>query len=191
MTTNRVTSTLNGLEQCRADVRAFLRNRGIRVPGKPGGPLPSVTRLTDLLYDRADEQGWSDKTLRRNEATLRTLLGKIEGVRSEAAAFMSADHSLETMNRWLTSLGEEAQPTKTQARAVLATIHVCIYDLMANKFDRRFASVKMLSIFCYSNDAVFPLGEAKAHPDRIKVFLRDISRYRPRDFRRHRYAAGA
>jgi hypothetical protein len=170
-------AALNVLEQRRADVRSFLRARGIVVPGEAGGPLPGLKALTELVHDRADEKGWSAKTRRRNVAALKALLGQIAGVRREAAAFMSADHSLEKMNHWLTSLGEAPQPSKTQARHVLRTVHICIYDLMAGLFDRRFDTVAKLGRYCNSTDQVYPKADAKAHPDRIKVFLRRIGPY--------------
>ena len=71
--------------------------------------------------------------------------------------------------RWPVKLPEEA--STTAARAALKRVHINIFDLVSERFEPVFASVKELRTYTTKNSKIFPKAAAKKD-GALKLFLR-------------------
>jgi len=83
-----------------------------------------------------------------------------------------AFNNLEQLNTWLNKFGVDAQPSITKAVNLLQTIHVNIFDLLQDHFDKRFSTVQDLAAYSASNKKLFPRERAKA--EGLRAFLRKL-----------------
>jgi len=118
----------------------------------------------DSLKRHAKEQGWSQKLLKRWTAALRNAM---------MAHAESAFNSLQRLNEWLIGFSYPAESSVKKARAILRTIHINIFDLLENRFDKRHDSLRALQHYTRKHGRYYPLSKAKN--DGLREFLRPMS----------------
>ena len=123
---------------------------------------PEETAKEALLRHAADYR-WKPKTVNRHSQALDLHLQE-----SANACF----DDLEKLNTWLLQFRIEPQPSKTKAVAALREVHINIYDLLAERFSKRFATVRELRSYSQENDKIFPRTQAKA--EGLRCFLRSF-----------------
>ena len=103
-------------------------------------------------------------------------------LREFAARAEEALDDLATLNRWLVKLSLPEESSKTAARAAVKSVHINIFDLVEERFEPVFPSVKELLAYTRKNDKFFPKQQAK-EGGVLKLFLRVF-------FGRGRHSAG-
>ena len=101
------------------------------------------------------------------------LSGRRHRAFSVAAASETALEDLESMNVWLARLSLHPAPSKTQARLSLRAVHINLFDLVAERFQPVFATVRELRAYTLREKLVFPKSAAK-EGGALRVFLRKM-----------------
>jgi hypothetical protein len=73
-----------------------------------------------------------------------------------AARAEEALTNLDTLNRWLVKLALPEETSTTAARAALKRVHINIFDLVSERFEPVFPSVKELRTYTTKNGKIFP-----------------------------------
>ena len=137
----------------------YLQTLGIK-------PLPRESAREALLRHAAD-YSWREKTIERH---MRVLVAHLQ---EEAIAQANAGFDdLDQLNRWLSCFGMKEQPSKSKAVSALRGVHINIYDLVAERYEKRFASVQELRRYSRKAKLIFPLSQAKA--EGLRCFLRPL-----------------
>ena len=79
-------------------------------------------------------------------------------------------NSLLWLNEMILQFGEEAQPSITQAKKVLKTIHINIFDLEEKRFEKRTTKALLKKELRKHPERRFPLKFAKEH-ESLRHFL--------------------
>ena len=88
-----------------------------------------------------------------------------------AARAEEALTNLDTLNRWLVKLALPEETSTTAARAALKRVHINIFDLVSERFEPVFPSVKELRAYTTKNGKIFSKDSAKKDGV-LKLFLR-------------------
>lgn len=101
------------------------------------------------------------------------LRGKRHGskLREFAERAEQALDDLATLNRWLAKLRLPEEDNTAHARAALKLVHINIFDLVEERFEPIFPSVKELFAYSKKNKKFFPRATAKSGGV-LKLFLR-------------------
>ena len=91
-------------------------------------------------------------------------------LREFAARAEEALTDLDTLNRWLVKLGLPEAASTTTARAALRRLHINIFDLVSERFEPVFPSVKELRTYTKKHGKFFPKDAAKKDGV-LKLFL--------------------
>ena len=98
-------------------------------------------------------------------------------ISADADAFATrAEEALDdlaTLNRWLSKLGLGEEDSKTKARAALQKVHINIYDLVNERCEPVFSTVKELAVYSKKNKKIFSKERAK-QDGALKPFLRRL-----------------
>ena len=141
----------------------YLQTLGIK-------PLPRESAREALLRHAAD-YGWREKTIERHMRVLVAHLQE-EAIAQAIAQANAGFDDLDQLNRWLSCFGMEEQPSKTKAVSALRGVHINIYDLVAERYEKRFTSVHKLRRYSRKAKLIFPLSQAKAVG--LRCFLRPL-----------------
>ena len=90
----------------------------------------------------------------------------------EEANHLFSRANIEELNRHEKALGLPVSSSVTQARKQLATVHINIFDLVAQRYVVH-KSVIALAYYTQKNHLFFPLEKAKA--DELRFFLRQLN----------------
>jgi hypothetical protein len=119
-----------------------------------------------------------DCQLRRDAATSRRVLeahrrGKRHRAKlgEFAARAEEALTNLDPLHRWLVKLALPEETSTTAARAALKRVHINIFDLVSERFEPVFPSVKELRAYTTKNGKIFSKDSAKKDGV-LKLFLR-------------------
>ncbi len=143
-----------------AHASSYLLSIGVKV-------LPGETAKAALLRHAA-EHNWRKKTLERHAQALELNL-QLDLQELANSCF----DNLEQLNTWLMKFRMEPQTSKKKAVAALKEVHINIYDLLAERFEKKFATVSELRSYSQKNDLIFPREKAKA--EGLRCFLRHFS----------------
>lgn len=104
---------------------------------------------------------------KRHEKNLRIY----NGIRRVETEF----NDLSKLNYWLTCFGQTPKTSKTKAYTALSKIHINIFDLLDQKFDKRHRTVFMLARYTRKEELFFPKQLAKTSSVGIRIFLRTLN----------------
>eukprot|EP00291_Cryptomonas_curvata_P018961 CAMPEP_0172169074 /NCGR_PEP_ID=MMETSP1050-20130122/10501_1 /TAXON_ID=233186 /ORGANISM="Cryptomonas curvata, Strain CCAP979/52" /LENGTH=114 /DNA_ID=CAMNT_0012840087 /DNA_START=253 /DNA_END=594 /DNA_ORIENTATION=+ len=90
--------------------------------------------LTKALLRHAAQYSWKPATVTKH-------LGRLLAQHPEQT---SGFDELDRLNLWLAKLDLEPQPTRSRAVDALRAVHINLFDLLAERFDRRWATVREL-----------------------------------------------
>ncbi len=143
--------------------------------------IASITSVTqklkgeshaNLLKRHAAATNMNAAVFKTTMKNLLAIKAAIKQKRRDIIDFATYDHSLETLNKWLVALERKEAPTKTQAHAALAKIHINIYDLKDGNYGMVHKSFYAMRSYTIEHEMFFPLKKAKR--SNAKVFLRVI-----------------
>jgi len=117
----------------------------------------------EVLRRHARHRLWRPATLRKWERLLLPLLQVVAE---------SAFDSLTSMNKWLIGLGLPPATSKSEAHKLLRGVYINIYDLLAERYDRKCSSLAALRKYTHQHRLYYPLAQAKN--EGLRVFLRKL-----------------
>jgi hypothetical protein len=136
--------------------QTYLQTIGIKA--QPGESLPKA------LLRHAAQYNWKPATVNKH-------LGRLLARHPEQT---SGFDDLGQLNSWLAKLGLEPQPTRTRAADALRAVHINLLDLLAERPDRRWATVRELRRYSVEQGLVYPLEAAKRSGEGLRAFLRPL-----------------
>ena len=92
-----------------------------------------------------------------------------------AARAEAALGDLPTLNAWLAGLGLPGAETVADARRELKKVLINIYDLVEERYQPVFTSVRELAAYTIQEEKIFSLKRAK-ESGQLKLFLRGLFR---------------
>jgi hypothetical protein len=134
----------------------YLQSIGVKV-------LPGESSI-EALRRHAAHYHWKPKTIRKHMAVLTDRL-------HERANENFND--LSQLNFWLSKFGIDQQESKYKAVTLLRNVHINIYDLLEERYEKRFATVNQLRKYSMGADLIFPRVDAKA--EGLQCFLRSFT----------------
>lgn len=127
----------------------------------------------DVLFRIINSQKYNKDFIIINDESIHTLIENIITERERIGANMEKKlNDLLWLNERLIQFGEEPQPSKTKARKILKTIAINIYDLEAEKYEKRTSFNLLRRELNNKPERRFPLGNAKKCVN-LKCFLID------------------
>ena len=151
-----------------AGARQSRRNRRRR--RRQAEPLPFRCELCECGFRSQEELGEHEATSRWHAANYRRA-----HVAEFAATAEAALGDLPTLNAWLAGLDLPVAETVGEARRELKKVLINIYDLVEERYEPVFDSVRELAAYTFQEEKIFPLTQAKGG-GQLKLFLRGLFR---------------
>ena len=152
-------------------IRPFLV-RSTKIRYGPQAKLPPEHRGQSLSRRGSDQSPPAPRCQYNwKPATVSKHLGNLLAQHPEQT---SGFNDLDQLNLWLAKLGLEPQPNKSRAIGALRDVHINLFDLLADRFDRRWATVRELRRYSVDKGLIYPLQAAKQSGEGLRVFLRPL-----------------